>query len=135
MRDLSLALLVLACTGSRAAGDATGSTGSASHGTGSRGQREPRAAAFALSNTLGDHMTLQRDSADTTVWGFADPGDLVSTAIGSYRLAATVGSDGVWRQRLPPHPASLTPTSIRFTTRSGKRFQKVILHLRSLFLP
>ena len=78
------------------------------------------AASFVLSNTLGDHMVLQRDSPEAKVWGFAAPGDMVTTTLGSTAALTTVAdSHGVWRQRLPPQPASLTPQTIRFHSAMG----------------
>lgn len=77
------------------------------------------AAAFALSNTLGDHMVLQRDSTETKVWGFATPGDAVTTTLGTTTLTTTTNHQGVWRQRLPPQVASLTPRTIRFHSAAG----------------
>ena len=50
---------------------------------------------FNLSNTLGDHMVLQR--AGATVWGFGVPGAQVATEFRGRALTATVGGDGVWR--------------------------------------
>ena len=79
----------------------------------------PRASAFELSNTLGDHMVLQRDDATSQVWGFADPGDVVTTTLAGHRLVSTTDKDGVWRQRLPEHPASLVPETISFSSSSG----------------
>ena len=79
----------------------------------------PRASAFELSNTLGDHMVLQRDDATSQVWGFADPGDVVTTTLSGHRLVSTTDKDGVWRQRLPEHPASLVPETISFSSSSG----------------
>ena len=79
----------------------------------------PRASAFELSNTLGDHMVLQRDDATSQVWGFADPGDVVTTTLGGHRLVSTTDQDGVWRQRLPEHPASLVAETISFSSSSG----------------
>jgi hypothetical protein len=74
------------------------------------------AAAFNLSNTLGDGMVLQRAPQQAVLWGFGAPGTKIVTEMaGTGALNATVGTDGIWRQFLPPMPASTTPTDISFT--------------------
>jgi sialate O-acetylesterase len=79
------------------------------------------AAPITLSNVLGDHMVLQRDavSPPAMVWGFGDAGVVVKTSLGATVLSTTVGSDGVWRQPLPPTPASSTPVTILFNASDG----------------
>ena len=60
---------------------------------------EPARASFNLSNTLGDGMVLQRDSASTVVWGFGAPGSKITTHVASNPPVNTiVGADGIWRQ-------------------------------------
>jgi sialate O-acetylesterase len=79
------------------------------------------AAPIRLSRTLGDHMVLQRDatSPPALVWGFGDAGVTVSTTFNGKTLGpASVGSDGVWRQALPPTPAG-GPYALSFTASDG----------------
>jgi len=56
---------------------------------------------FSLSNTLGDHMVLQRAPQQAYVWGFANAGIVVTTTFNGQVYNATSDSTGVWRQRLP----------------------------------
>ena len=73
---------------------------------------------FQLSNTLGDHMVLQRDTP-AMVWGFATPAVTVKTGFLGQSFVAVTGSDGVWRQRLPAQPYSSQPTTITFASSDG----------------
>lgn len=77
---------------------------------------------FSLSRTLGDHMVLQRDTP-STVWGFAAPGTTVKTTFNSIQYTSTAGSDTVWRQSLPSTPATMTGTTITFSTSTGESGQ------------
>jgi hypothetical protein len=78
----------------------------------------PTPVAFALSNTLGDHMVLQRDKP-ATVWGFAPVGATVKTLFNAVSYTSTAGADTVWRQVLPATPASAVGTTITFTASTG----------------
>ena len=71
-----------------------------------------------LSNTLGNHMVLQRDRP-ATVWGFATAGVVVKTTFVGMTYAATAGADTVWRQALPAQPATSAPATISFTSSDG----------------
>jgi len=64
------------------------------------------AAAFQLSRTLTSHMVLQRSPRAATVWGLATPGTLVTTSFLGATYTSVAGPDQVWRQLLPPQPAS-----------------------------
>ena len=78
--------------------------------------KAPRTSEFRLSNTLGSHMVLQRDSAATCVWGFSGAGDVVVTRFQGKGLTTTADSSGVWRQFLPPQPATMQPQTLSFTS-------------------
>jgi len=75
---------------------------------------------FALSASLGSNMVLQRAPQAATVWGFAATGTTVKTTFLGTDYSATAGADGVWRQALPPQPATATPASLTFTPSSGE---------------
>ena len=75
--------------------------------------------AFALSQTLGSHMTLQRD-VPATVWGFAASGTSVKTTFAGNSYTASAGSDGIWRQALPATPATAEGQSITFSASTGE---------------
>jgi len=81
----------------------------------------PAAAAFNLSNTLGNGMVLQRAPQKAVVWGLGESGAKITTQLAKQpALTTTVGADGVWRQELPQMPASLIPVDIEFTDGSTK---------------
>ena len=75
------------------------------------------AAAFTLSNTLGDHMVLQRDTP-AVVWGFAAATTEIKTTFGGTTYSTATGSDGVWRQTLPATGAG-GPYTIAFSGSDG----------------
>lgn len=79
------------------------------------------AAQCNISNTFGDHMVLQRDSANTMVFGFGKAGDSVKVSLDGNTLpsSATVGPDGIWRATLPSTEASFTPHTITASCSSG----------------
>jgi hypothetical protein len=74
---------------------------------------------FSLSKTLGDHMTLQRDTP-AMVWGFAASGASVKTTFAGNSYTASAGSDGIWRQALPATPATAVGQSITFSASTGE---------------
>ena len=64
---------------------------------------------FNVSNTLGDGMVLQRAPGQAVVYGMGSPGVVVTTAFAGTNNTATVGADGIWRQKLAATPATKTP--------------------------
>lgn len=53
------------------------------------------------------NLLLQRNSAATCVWGFSEAGDIVTTNFRGENMTAVTDSSGVWRQFLPPQPATM----------------------------
>ena len=53
---------------------------------------------------FGDHMVMQQNQRDR-VWGWADPGEDVTVAIGSQTRSVKAGKDGRWQVELDPMPA------------------------------
>ena len=79
-----------------------------------------QATGFNLSNTLGSSMVLQRAPQSAMIWGFGEPGVVVTTVLhGTELFNATVDGNGTWRQQLPPQPASKAPTTIALTGSDG----------------
>ena len=76
-------------------------------------------AALELSNTLSDGMVLQRAPASAMVWGFASPGVSVTTSIAGQHLSTQADGKGVWRQQLPPQPASKNEQTLVFNSSEG----------------
>ncbi len=53
-----------------------------------------------LPNVFGDHMVLQRHKA-IPIWGYADPGELVSVTLNGHERRTVAADDGKWRVDLP----------------------------------
>jgi sialate O-acetylesterase len=53
---------------------------------------------------FGSHMVLQRDQKDR-VWGWAEPGEEVTVALGGQSKSTKAGTDGSWQVVLDPMPA------------------------------
>ncbi|MGM0881327.1 MAG: CBM35 domain-containing protein [Bacillota bacterium] len=53
---------------------------------------------------FGENMILQRD-AEAAIWGWAEPGKVVTVAIGDKSITATADSDGMWKAVLGVFPA------------------------------
>ena len=79
---------------------------------------QPRASEFRLSNTLGSHMVLQRDSK-ACVWGFADAGDTITLQMRAEYFTAITDDAGIWRIFVPPQPATMQPQTLLFSSASG----------------
>ncbi|MCH9653286.1 MAG: 9-O-acetylesterase [Planctomycetes bacterium] len=64
-----------------------------------------------LPRIFGNHMVLQRDQP-IPVWGWADPGENVSVALGSTSVSTVADKDGKWTVKLPAqkigNPVTLT---------------------------
>jgi sialate O-acetylesterase len=74
--------------------------------------------AFSLSNTLGDHMVLQRAPQQAVVWGFAASGVTVTTTFNNQNYNSVADTTGVWRQTLPATPAG-GPYNLTFKATDG----------------
>lgn len=75
---------------------------------------------FALSNSLGSNMILQRAPQSALVWGFAPAGAIIKTTFLGRSYSSTSDATDIWRQALPPQPATTTPTTISFTSSTGE---------------
>ena len=71
---------------------------------------------------FGDHVVLQRDRP-VCVWGMADPGELVTVAIGDDQATATTDAKGGWVVTLPQRAASSAAVEIKI---SGKN--NLVIH-------
>lgn len=72
---------------------------------------EPVQAEVKLPSVFGSHMVLQRDQP-LTVWGWADPGEVVTVAFRDQSVQATADAHGAWSVKLAPlsvgEPGTLT---------------------------
>jgi sialate O-acetylesterase len=62
---------------------------------------------------FASHMVLQRDIADP-VWGWAEPGTVVTVSVGDKVMTATADAGGRWQAKLAPMPAG-GPVTLRIT--------------------
>lgn len=69
------------------------------------------AADLRLPGIFGDHMVLQQGRS-IPVWGWADPGTVVSVTLGALHAQATAGADGRWRADLPATVADRRPRQL-----------------------
>lgn len=69
------------------------------------------AAALRLPAVFADHAVLQRN-APVPVWGWAEPGEMVTVAIAGQTATATADAAGRWRvdwRRCPPEARTSSP--------------------------
>lgn len=57
-----------------------------------------------LASLFSDHAVFQRE-IEIPVWGWAEPGNLVTVELAGQCASATAGSGGKWLAKLPPLPA------------------------------
>jgi hypothetical protein len=69
----------------------------------------PPLPSFRFATVYSDHMVLQREPSQASIWGFASAGASVSVKVGVATATATADTSGIWRASLPPQPASTTP--------------------------
>ncbi len=53
------------------------------------------------------------------MWGFAPEGTVVTTTFKGQALRSVADASRVWRQALPPQPATYVPTNISFVSSDG----------------
>jgi sialate O-acetylesterase len=78
-----------------------------------------------VSPIFGDHMVLQRGKLNS-IWGWSQPGDIVSVEIGENRATATAGPDGRWRASVQP-PAPGGPYTVKITGRQTVELHDVLV--------
>ena len=69
----------------------------------------PPLPSFRFATVYSDHMVLQREPSQASIWGFASAGASVSVKVGAATATATSDASGIWRASLPPQPASTIP--------------------------
>ncbi|MFM8532027.1 MAG: sialate O-acetylesterase, partial [Acidimicrobiia bacterium] len=76
-------------------------------------------AAPALSLLFTDRMVLQRDQ-QVLVWGTAATDEVITVTFADQTKTAGVDTNGRWRVRLDPMPASLEPRELRVSSSQGR---------------
>lgn len=75
-------------------------------------------AEVTLAALFSDHAVLQRDRP-LPIWGWADPGEAVTVALGRESGRAVAGADRRWQVTLKAQPVSVTPLTL--TVSAGGR--------------
>ncbi|MDP6630645.1 MAG: sialate O-acetylesterase [Kiritimatiellia bacterium] len=76
-------------------------------------------AAPRLPGFFTDNMVLQREM-EVPVWGWADPGEVVTVAFGGQSVSATAGANGKWMVKLAAMPASGEGRVLKASSKSGQ---------------
>lgn len=66
----------------------------------------------SLPAVISSDMVLQRDQA-TPIWGWADPGEVVSVEFAGQTKTVSVGKTGTWMVKLAPMKASAEPRELK----------------------
>lgn len=66
---------------------------------------------LCVSNTFQTNMVLQRDKS-IYIWGWAEPGDLVSVMLGDHASTVMTNKEREWKVKLPAQPANDQPQTI-----------------------
>jgi sialate O-acetylesterase len=75
---------------------------------------------------FGDHMVLQQDMR-IPVWGWADPGEKISVALGKDTASTVAGADGKWRVDLPPVSSQAVATTLTVSGKNTVTFSDVLV--------
>ncbi|MHB9131743.1 MAG: sialate O-acetylesterase [Armatimonadota bacterium] len=90
----------------------------------------PVRANVILPSVFSDNMVLQRETK-VPIWGWANPRERVTLAIGKWKSSVTAGTDGKWQVRLPKYaaggPYTITITASNTLTLSDVLFGEVWL--------
>jgi sialate O-acetylesterase len=86
----------------------------------------PLKADVKMPAVFGDHMVLQQE-AKLPVWGWADPGETISVALGDDTGNATADAAGKWRVDLAPLPSGTAPQTLTVTGKNTLTFQDVLI--------
>ena len=76
-----------------------------------------------LPSVISDNMVLQREQG-ILIWGWAEPEEEVTVAIGDNRASAKAGADGSWRVTLAAMKASAEPAEMEV---SGEKSSKIMV--------
>ncbi|MFO8027962.1 MAG: sialate O-acetylesterase, partial [Opitutales bacterium] len=75
-------------------------------------------AALELGSPFGDQAILQRDMP-VPVWGWSEPGTVVTVAFAGQRKEAITGADGKWMLELDPLKTNAEPATMTIAAKGG----------------
>ncbi|CAN5461196.1 sialate O-acetylesterase [soil metagenome] len=79
-----------------------------------------------LPPVISDHMVLQK-SAETSVWGKAEPGEEISVTLGTAKAKAKAGADGKWRAVLNLKEVEAGPFEMTVKGHNEVKVQDVVV--------
>ncbi|MGE0610471.1 MAG: sialate O-acetylesterase [Pirellulales bacterium] len=80
-----------------------------------------------LPNVIGSHMVLQRDQT-LPVWGWADPGEKVTVALGDANQGtATADAGGKWMVKLAPMKSGGDPLTMTVTGKNTIKLEDILI--------
>ena len=78
---------------------------------------QPPVTGLHLPAIISDHMVLQRE-ARTPIWGWADPGEVITVTAGEAHASATADAKGRWEVELSGLKSSATPIELQVAGKS-----------------
>lgn len=75
---------------------------------------------------ISEHMMLQAGT-NTPVFGWADPGEVVTVTVGDASAKTTTGADGKWKVVLPELKISATPVKVSIAGKNTLTFEDVLI--------
>ena len=83
-------------------------------------------ATVSLPNIFGDNMVLQQGMA-VPVWGWADPGEVVTVRFAGQTRQATADAAGAWSLKLDALQATSTPSEMTVTGKNQIVYKNVVV--------
>jgi sialate O-acetylesterase len=83
-------------------------------------------AELRLPSIFTDHMVLQRGEA-VKVWGWDEPGTVVTVEFAGESVSAEAGADGKWTVEVKPGPASTEPRVLTVTGSEEREIRDVLV--------
>ena len=75
---------------------------------------------------IGEHMVLQAGT-HTPVFGWAEPGEVVTVTVGESKAATTTGPDGKWKVLFTDLKATVTPVRVSIAGKNTLTFEDVLI--------
>ncbi|MEI8372754.1 MAG: hypothetical protein WCJ35_07960 [Planctomycetota bacterium] len=75
---------------------------------------------------IGEHMMLQA-GANTPIWGWADPGEVIAVTVGDSKATTTAGADGKWKVIFADLKISTTPVTVSIAGKNTFKFKDVLI--------
>src|SRR5215510_6090799 len=80
----------------------------------------------SLPDVISDSMVLQQGQA-VSIWGKADPGEVVTVRFAGQAKQATAAMDGKWRVKLDSMRANATPMTMIISGRNTVELKNILV--------